>query len=167
MSHQLSPSERVAIARLHALLELLPTALDQRLRPAGITGFEFTLLENLAEADGGYLRLSELARKTNATLPRLSRVASSLERRGLAERATCPEDARATNLVITPAGTQTYRHARDLYADAVRKLIFDGLVGLPGDGVEQLTTVAHAILSTLDPAAPATTECAADPALVS
>ena len=53
--------ERVAVARLHALLELLPTALDKRMQPAGLTSFEFTLLEALAEADGGKLRLSALA----------------------------------------------------------------------------------------------------------
>lgn len=79
----LSRPERVAIARLHALLELLPTALDKRLSEAGVTAFEHTLLTALAEREGNRMRLSELARKTNATLPRISRVATSLEKRGL------------------------------------------------------------------------------------
>ena len=51
MDAVLSQDERVAVARLHALLELLPTALDQHLAPAGLTSFEFTLLEALAKCD--------------------------------------------------------------------------------------------------------------------
>lgn len=170
MNMHLAPQERVAIARLHALLELLPTALDQRLRPAGITAFEYTLLESLTEAEGGFLRMSELAKKTNATLPRLSRVANSLERRGLAERATCPEDARATNLVITPAGADAHRLSQQLYADAVRELVLDGLASLPGDGTSQLADVSFAVLTSLDPetaeASSSVTDCSADPRLI-
>lgn len=143
--------ERVAVARLHALLELLPTALDKRLKPSGITGFEYTVLEILAEAPGNSMRMSEIATKTNATLPRLSRVANSLERRGLTERASCPEDARATNLVLTDEGTKAHAHSQALYAEAVRELILDGVQQLPGDGVQQLADIAYAVLSSLDP----------------
>ncbi len=169
MSHPLAHPERVAIARLHALLELLPTALDKRLRPAGITAFEYTLLESLSEADGHRMRMSEVAAKTNASLPRLSRVANSLERRGLTERSACAEDARATNLVLTELGAEAYRLSQDLYAAAVRELILDGLRGLPGDGVANLSNTAYAVLSSLDPRGASTAAwsqqaCAADPA---
>lgn len=147
---ELRQNERVAIARLHAMLEILPTALDKRLRPAGISGFEYTLLETLAEAKDHRLRLSDLAAKTNATLPRLSRVANSLERRGLAVRTPCAEDARATNLELTPLGSETHAHSRELYATAVRELVLDGLRLLPGDGTAQLSDMSYAILSSLD-----------------
>ena len=79
----LSQPERVAVARLQALLELLPTALDRQLQSAGVTAFEYTLLEALAESEYRRLRLSALAARTNATLARLSRVVTSLERKGL------------------------------------------------------------------------------------
>ncbi|MFC5337938.1 MarR family winged helix-turn-helix transcriptional regulator [Leucobacter denitrificans] len=169
MHTPLAHPERVAIARLHALLELLPTALDKRLRPAGITAFEYTLLETLAEADGQRMRMSEVAAKTNASLPRLSRVANSLERRGLTERSACAEDARATNLVLTELGAEAYRLSQELYATAVRELILDGLENLPGDGIAGLSSVTYAVLSSLDPRGASTAAwspqaCAADPA---
>lgn len=151
MTAPLSHPERVAVARLHALLELLPTALDKRLAPLGITAFEHVLLERLAESEEHRLRLSALASRTNASLPRISRVASSLERRGLIERAPCPEDGRATNAVLTARGAELHGRSRDLYAAAVRELILDGLAVLPGDGVAGLAELAYAVLGSLDP----------------
>lgn len=171
MTSQLTHPERVAVARLHALLELLLTALDQRLADAGVTSFEHTVLETLAESPEQRARLSAVARRTNATLPRLSRVASALERRGLIERAACELDGRATNAVLTARGIETLARSREAYAAAVRELILPGLARLPGDGVAQLADTSYAILTSLDPAAEAqaapTTNsapaCTADP----
>ena len=160
----LSQSERVAVAGLQALLELLPTALDRQLQSAGVTAFEFTLLEALAEADGHRLRLSALAARTNASLARLSRVVTSLERKGFVSRMPCPADSRATNAVLTPAGEQAYTHSRDLHADAVRALVLDALD--PAD-LDDLSRVTLAMLTKLDPdgrlTVTADRACAADP----
>ncbi|MBO1751341.1 MarR family transcriptional regulator [Actinotalea sp. BY-33] len=175
---ELRQDERVAVARLHALLELLPTALDRQLAATGLTSFEFTLLEALHEADAGRLRLSALASRTNATLPRLSRVVTGLERKGLVARMACEVDGRATNAVLTEAGGRAYRDGRPVYDDAVRRMVLDGL---DEEGVGRLADLAYAVLTKLDPdrrlavtnegpeapcsADPAPTECAADPAL--
>ncbi len=162
----LTQPERVAVARLQAMLELLPTALDRELAPGGLTSFEFTLLEALAEADGRRLRLSALAARTNATLARLSRVVTALERKGFVERAACPADARATNAVLTDDGMVAYRQSRRLHAGAVRSLVLDGL----DDGdVDELARLTFAVLTRLDPQARfgVTADgrsCAADPA---
>ena len=96
------------------------------------------------------MRKSTIAAKTNATLPRISRVANSLERRGLTERTPCPEDARATNMQLTRLGEETYSESRELYAEAVRELVLDGVQRLQGDGVAQLAELSFALLSTLD-----------------
>lgn len=166
---QLRHEDRVAVARLHALLELLPTALDRELAPTGLTSFELTLLEALHEADAGRLRLSALAARTNATLPRLSRVVTGLERKGLVERAACEEDGRATNAVLTAAGRDAYRDGRPRYDAAVRTMILDGL---DERGVDDLASIAYAILGRLDPerrlaitaeGVPAGEGCPADP----
>ncbi|PJI95267.1 MarR family winged helix-turn-helix transcriptional regulator [Luteimicrobium subarcticum] len=159
----LQQSERVAVARLHALLELLPAALDQQLAPAGLTSFEFTLLEALAEADHHRLRLSALAARTNATLPRLSRVVTGLQRKGLVDRVPCEQDARATNAVLTAAGTAAYADARPLHDRAVRTMILDGL---DGDDVDRLADLTLAVLRRLDPGRrlDVTATCSADPA---
>lgn len=162
--------ERVALARLHALLELLPTALDKELSPEGLTSFEFTLLEALSEAEARRLRLSALASRTNATLPRLSRVVTGLERKGLVRKMPCPEDGRATNAQLTEEGLRTYRSSRPRYDSAVRRMILDGL---DERGVAQLTELTYAILAKLDPDAPnrivgaeagRERSCSADPA---
>jgi|EndMetStandDraft_8_1072994.scaffolds.fasta_scaffold02186_8 DNA-binding MarR family transcriptional regulator len=165
-TRDLTYDQRVAVARLHALLELLPTALDKELAPAGVTSFEFTLLEALNEADRHRLRLSALASRTNATLARLSRVVSSLERKGLVLRTPCEEDGRATNAVLTEAGRTVYLESTGLYADAVQRMVLDGL---DDAGVDQLASLSFAILSKLDPdrrltiTANAEQACAADP----
>ncbi len=160
----LSQSERVAVARLQALFELLPTALDRQLVTAGVTAFEYTLLEALAESELKRLRLSALAARTNATLARLSRVVTSLERKGFVERMPCPADSRATNAVLTPAGEQAFAQSRGLYAGAVRRLVLDALD--PAD-LEDLSRVTLAVLTKLDPEGRLTVTtdraCAADP----
>lgn len=171
---ELTQPERVAVARLHALLELLPTALDKELAAAGLTSFEYQLLEALAEADQHRLRLSALASRTNATLPRLSRVVTGLERKELVVRAACAEDGRATNAVLTDAGVAAVAAGRPLYAGAVRRMLLDGL---DADGVDDLARLSYGILGKLDPerrlavmaegpecAADPQPECAADPA---
>ena len=162
---ELTRSERVAVARLQAMLELLPTALDRELAPAGLTAFEYTLLEALAEVPEHRLRLSALAARTNASLPRLSRVVTGLERKGLAERRPCPADARATNAVLTADGLAAFDRSRSLHADAVRAMVLDALG--PGD-VDDLARLTLAILVRLDPAGrlnvTADAACPADPA---
>lgn len=167
-ANELAHEERVAVARLHALLELLPTALDKQLQAVNLTAFEFTLLEALHEADDRRLRLSALASRTNATLPRLSRVVTGLERKGLVVRAACEGDGRATNAVLTDEGEAAFEHGRGVYAGAVRSMILDGL---DADGVTQLADLSYAILAKLDPDAKLTITaegaCAADPAVTS
>ncbi len=164
---ELRQHERVAVARLHALLELLPAALDRQLAATGLTSFEFTLLEALHETELGRLRLSALASRTNATLPRLSRVVTGLERKGLVVRMACEEDARATNAVLTAAGERAYAGSRPAHDDAVRRLVLDGL---DSEDVDRLAALSYAILTKLDPerrlavtADDSQVPCAADP----
>lgn len=162
----LDHDERVSVARLHALLELLPRVLDQRMSDVGLTAFEYTLLEALDEAEDGLLRLSALAARTNATLPRLSRVVTGMEKKGLLVRAACTEDGRATNAVLTPAGADRYREARPVFEGAVRDYV---LADLDAADVNDLARLSLVILGRLDPdgrlaaTAAGETACAADP----
>ncbi|GAA1917938.1 hypothetical protein GCM10009775_08150 [Microbacterium aoyamense] len=165
--NDLTYEQRVAVARLHALLELLPTALDKELAPAGLTSFEFTLLEALHGAENHRLRLTALASRTNATLARLSRVVTGLERKDLVLRAPCEEDGRATNAVLTDAGVLLFGEARPLYDDAVQRIVLNGL---DEEGVEQFASLSLNILTRLDPdrrlavtADGVAEACAADP----
>jgi len=145
----LNTEESAAWVRLIALAELLPGALDaQLLRDAGLTHFEYVALMSLADAPDRTMRMTELASRTNATLPRLSHVARRLEERGLIERFPCPTDRRATNATITRAGLDLLASAAPGHVDTVRQNVLDAL---SPEQLEQLYQIAGAVLTRLDP----------------
>jgi DNA-binding MarR family transcriptional regulator len=92
--------------------------------------------------------MTSLAAQTNATLPRLSHVTRRLEDRGLVERFPCPQDARATNVRLTPAGWGKVLGAAPGHVANVRQHIIDALTP---EQVSQLTAITDAILARLDP----------------
>src|SRR3954453_8366569 len=101
----LTDDERVAWVRLAAVVELLPGVLDSQLRrDADLTHFEYFVLAMLSEAPDRTLRMTSLAQRTNATLPRLSPVVRRLEARDLLRRFPCPDDGRATDARLTDEG---------------------------------------------------------------
>ena len=145
----LDADERAAWLRLAAVVELLPGALDTQLRrDSGLTHFEYFVLAMLSEAPEHSLRMTALAHRTNGTLPRLSHVIARLEARGLVERFPCPEDRRATNARLTPAGWDTVVAAAPGHVAAVRHLVLDPL---SRSQLEQLTAIGDALLTRLDP----------------
>ena len=145
----LDESERAAWLRLVAVVELLPGALDTQLRrDSRLTHFDYFVLAMLSEAPNRTLRMTALAQRTNATLPRLSHVVRRLEERTLVERFPCPEDKRATNARLTPAGWEQVVAAAPGHVEAVRSHVFDVLA--PAQ-VEQLRQICDAMLTTLDP----------------
>ncbi|MCI2957611.1 MarR family transcriptional regulator [Agromyces atrinae] len=149
MSNAFTPEESAAWVRLVALTELLPTALDAQLtRDSGLTHFEYGALLVLAEAPTRTMRMTALASQTNATLPRLSHVARRLEDRGLIERFPCPEDRRATNARLTPAGLDALTEATPAHRDTARGIVLDAL---SAEQLRQLYDIAGTVLEKLDP----------------
>jgi DNA-binding MarR family transcriptional regulator len=135
--------------RLRGILELLPDVLDAQLRrAAGLTEFEYYVLAMLSEAPDRTLRMTELARQTNATLPRLSHVVTRLEARGLVERYPCPDDRRATNARLTDAGWGKVQEAAPGHVATVRQHVIDALTD---EQIDQLAAIGDAILARLDP----------------
>jgi len=77
----LTEEERAAWLRLVAVVELLPGVLDSQLRAdSGVTHFEYFVLAMLSEAPERTLRMTSLAQRTNATLPRWPRRGPSSSR---------------------------------------------------------------------------------------
>ena len=145
----LDAEERAAWLRLVAVLGLLPSALDtQLIRDQGLTQFEYYCLAMLSEAPKRTLRMTALAARTNATLPRLSRVISGLEQSGLVVREPCPADRRATNAVLTPAGWDKIVQAAPGHVAAVRELVIDALTPTQ---LAQLARICERLLIRLDP----------------
>jgi DNA-binding MarR family transcriptional regulator len=145
----LSEAELQAWVRLIAVVELLPGVLDAQLRrDSQLTHFEYFVLAMLSEAPGRTLRMTALAQRTNATLPRLSHVVRRLEKRALVQRFPCPEDGRATNAQLTSRGWQLIQAAAPGHVRNVRQHVIDALT--PAQ-VSQLRDVAGALLTRLDP----------------
>ncbi|WP_108250395.1 MarR family winged helix-turn-helix transcriptional regulator [Planctomonas deserti] len=146
----LSPEEREAWIRFSAVLELLPAALDSQLsQDAGLTHFDYFALAMLSEAPDHVLRASALAARTNATLPRLSKVIGRLETRGLVNRYPCPEDKRATNVALTKSGWQKVVATAPGHVENVRAMVIDALTP---EQLKQLSAISASLLTRLDPA---------------
>jgi DNA-binding MarR family transcriptional regulator len=149
MTRWLTEEERVAWVRLAAVLELLPGVLDTQLRrDSDLTHFEYFVLAMLSEAPARTLRMTALATRTNATLPRLSHVVRRLEDRGLVRRFPCPEDGRATNAQLTEAGWDKIVAAAPGHVANVRQQVIDAL---DAEQVRQLAGITEAILGRIDP----------------
>jgi DNA-binding MarR family transcriptional regulator len=149
MTDWLDDEQQAAWVRLIAMVELLPGVLDSQLRrDADLTHFEYFLLAMLSEAPERTLRMTALAARTNATLPRLSHVVRRLEERGLVERFPCPEDGRATNARLTEQGWAKVVDTAPGHVATVREHVIDALT--PSQ-VGQLAEIAGAVLERLDP----------------
>src|SRR5690242_11824895 len=149
MTDWLDDEQQAAWVRLIAMVELLPGVLDTQLRrDADLTHYEYFLLAMLSESPQRTLRMTALAARTNATLPRLSHVVRRLEERGLVERSACPQDARATNARLTDAGWERLRATAPGHVETVREHVIDALTP---EQVTQLGAIAEAILQRLDP----------------
>lgn len=145
----LTDDERSAWLHLAAVLELLPGALDaQLLGDDDLTHFEYFSLASLSEEPERTLRITALADMTNATLPRISRVLTGLEKKGLVIRSTCKEDRRAKNVTLTEAGWAAVVRAAPRHVENVRRLVFDQLTS---EQAAQLSSIAEALLGQLDP----------------
>ena len=145
----LSDDEQRSWVRFAAVLELLPAALDLQLtRDEHLTHFDYFTLAMLSETPDRTLRTSALAARTNATLPRLSRVLTRLEEAGFVARTPCPEDRLATNVTLTDAGWDKVVQAAPGHVEHVRSLVLDALT--PAQ-IEQLGEISAALLTKLDP----------------
>ncbi|WP_309124666.1 MarR family transcriptional regulator [Arthrobacter sp.] len=149
MTRWLSKDEQAVWTRTAAVLELLPAALDgQLVRDEDLTHFEYFVLASLSEAPNRTLRITSLASMTNATLPRISRVLTGLEKKTLVERSECSEDRRAKNVTLTGAGWDKVVKSAPGHVENVRSLVFDQLTP---EQVSQLSEIAAQLLKKLDP----------------
>ena len=146
----LTAEEQRAWRSFVAVVELLSRRLDAQLqRDAQLSHFEYFTLAMLSEAPERTLRMTGLAARTNATLPRLSRVVSRLEARGYVVRKPCPEDGRATNATLTEAGWEKVVRTAPGHVATVRAHVIDAL---SPDQLAQLSEICQRLLGKLDPA---------------
>lgn len=144
----LSADERAAWLALLSTVTLLPGALEAPLQQAGkLSLFEYNVLAMLSEAGTATLPMSELAARTSASLSRLSHVVRKLQGRGYVERSVNAEDARVTQVTITPVGLGMVRELAPLHVEAVRSVVFDRL---DARDVADLARIGHKLMRGLD-----------------
>ena len=110
------------------LMTWLPWSIDQQLqRDAKLGMVDYQVMAMLSDSAQRTMRMSTLAEVTNASLSRLSRVVTRLEKRGLVRREADPTDGRFTNAILTEAGLHTLAEAAPGHVAHVRSLVIDVL----------------------------------------
>lgn len=145
----LDAGQQDAWLALIALVTRLPAALDTQLqRDSNLTHFEYFVLAALSESPERRLQLSSLAHRANASLSRLSHVVTKMERAGWVVREKIA-GGRGSHAVLTDEGMARIVEAAPAHVESVRTLIFDGL---ENEQVDQLSSLATAMLTQLDTA---------------
>jgi DNA-binding MarR family transcriptional regulator len=107
------------LLKVHAALS---KALDAQLEAEhGLPLTSYEVLMYLADADGGRMRMHDLASSVLLSRSGLTRLVDRLERDGYLERCSCAHDARGAFAVLTPAGREKLDAARDTHLSGVRR----------------------------------------------
>jgi len=114
---------------------------------AGLSMSDFAVLVHLTDNPDGRVRVTDLARLLLWERSRVSHHVTRMERRGLVERAECPEDGRGAFVAVTTAGRAAIERAAPGHVRAVRRLMFDALSSAD---VTRLGAVVDKVLARLD-----------------
>jgi DNA-binding MarR family transcriptional regulator len=109
--------------------------LDHELQEShGLTIGDYDVLVHLSEAEGGSLRMSELAERLLLSRSGLTRRVDGLVRAGWVERKACPDDGRGSLAVLTRTGLDLLRSAAPTHVSGVRRYLIDPLADIAGLG---------------------------------
>ncbi|HEX4444352.1 MAG TPA: MarR family transcriptional regulator [Galbitalea sp.] len=130
-----------------ARLSLVVGRLNRRLAAAP-GGLSHGLLMSVATvAKRGPLRLAELAQLEQVSAPSMTRTVSELETRGLVVRSVDPDDGRAFQVEVTPAGLEAILRAREARAQVIAHM----LSGLDVADVASIEAALPALERATDP----------------
>jgi DNA-binding MarR family transcriptional regulator len=106
----------------------LHTHLEDELRAAtGLSMNDYHVMVVLSEAPGRRLRMGELAGRLVFSPSRITYQISSMVKRGLVLKQSCPEDGRGQEAVLTDAGLAALEAAAPLHLVTVRDKFIDRL----------------------------------------
>src|SRR5580658_10272089 len=104
----------------------LMSRLDAELQASqGMSVSDYGVLVQLSEAEGGHMRMSELADRLLLSPSGLTRRLDGLVRAGFVNRTRCPTDRRGAFAVLTEAGRTRLRQAAPDHVDQVRRHFVD------------------------------------------
>lgn len=126
-----------ALLRAHAaVLPVLEREVEER---TGLALSRYDVLLELASAEGGRLRMQDLAARVVLSRTRVSRLVAEMAREGLLEQHPDPHDGRAVLATITDAGRRALRGAAPTYLQGIQQHFADHLT------TAQLRAVASAL----------------------
>lgn len=114
---------------------------------------EYEILVRLSEAEGRFLRMSELADKVVHSRSRLTHTISRMEKRGLVERVRSTDDGRGRQAQLTEAGIKMLELAAPTHVRSVREQLLDVI------GHDDLLQLGRILAKTLDEDAPVAIGC--------
>ena len=128
MTESLSPERMTAWRAYIEASQRLFTQLEEDLRADSELSFaDYHVLVLLSEAPGQRLRMGELASRLVFSPSRLTYQISSMQKRGLVAKESCPADRRGSEAVLTAAGLLTLREAAPHHLRSVRAHLMDDL----------------------------------------
>ena len=126
-----------ALLRAHSFLM---ARLDAELEASqGMPLADYAVLVNLSDAEGGRMRMSELADRLLLSPSGLTRRLDGLVAGGFVERIRCGSDRRGAYAVLTPAGHKRLQRAAPDHVEQVRRHFISHL------SRKQLTALADAL----------------------
>jgi DNA-binding MarR family transcriptional regulator len=126
----------------------LNARLEDDLRAAtGLTMSDYNVLVVLSEAPRRRLRMGELAGRLVFSPSRLTYQISSMEKRGLVRRESCPADRRGSEAVLTDDGLAKLTASAPAHVASVRERLIDLL---DESELATLTAVFERVRSALD-----------------
>ena len=96
---------------------------------AGISGHEFGVLLRLARTPGNHLRMTDLADGAGLSTSGMTRLVDRLEAEGYVERATCPNDRRGLEAVLTLKGKKLVEKVLPAHLESLERHISAPLCG--------------------------------------
>lgn len=143
-STALEPLELAAWRGMLRVHSALIKELDGELQAEhGLPLSSYEVLLALSHADGGELRMSEIADSVLLSRSGLTRLVDRLEREGLLERRECASDRRGAYARITDAGRERFRAAQRTHLAGVRRMFLDVL---SEDDLRRLAAAWEAVL---------------------
>ena len=135
----LSEDEQATWRAFGTVSRLIDAELDaQLIRDAGMGHTHYAILVTLSEANGGRMRMGDLAETLHFSPSRLSHAVARLERDGWVRRERCRTDGRGQEALLTDAGRNALGDAAPGHVDEVRRLLFDRLTAAERDQLRHL-----------------------------
>ncbi|MCU1498200.1 MAG: MarR family transcriptional regulator [Acidimicrobiales bacterium] len=125
----LSPDEQAGWRNFISGSRRLLDRLERDLKDHGLSHDDYGVLVALSEADGGRLRMADLADLSVESRSRLSHHIGRMEAKGLVKRESCPDDRRGLFAVLTDEGRALMAETAPHHVAGVRAHFLDQLQG--------------------------------------